>query len=75
MMLFESCQDSCSHSWALLWLKLRVASIAVVAHHPARAAGLGYDRIARNRYRIFGRYDTCLLSHPDHERRFLKAPL
>jgi predicted DCC family thiol-disulfide oxidoreductase YuxK len=33
-----------------------------------------YDRVALNRYRIFGKYDTCLLPDPDHERRFLKAP-
>ncbi len=33
-----------------------------------------YDRIALNRYRLFGKYDTCLLPTPDHERRFLKAP-
>ena len=30
-----------------------------------------YDRIALNRYRLFGRYDTCLLPSPDHARRFL----
>ncbi|MBK5411559.1 thiol-disulfide oxidoreductase DCC family protein [Pseudomonas sp. TH34] len=34
-----------------------------------------YDRIARNRYRLFGKYDTCLLPDPDHEQRFLKTPL
>ncbi len=33
-----------------------------------------YDKIARNRYRLFGRYDTCLLPDPDHEQRFLKGP-
>lgn len=33
-----------------------------------------YDRIARNRYRLFGKYDTCLLPDPDHARRFLKGP-
>ncbi|GAB7529508.1 thiol-disulfide oxidoreductase DCC family protein [Pseudomonas sp. 3A(2025)] len=32
-----------------------------------------YDRVALNRYRIFGRYDQCLLPTPDHEKRFLKA--
>ncbi|WP_263263285.1 thiol-disulfide oxidoreductase DCC family protein [Pseudomonas sp. RIT-PI-S] len=32
-----------------------------------------YDRIALNRYRLFGRYDTCQLPTPDHQRRFLKA--
>ncbi|NVZ36081.1 thiol-disulfide oxidoreductase DCC family protein [Pseudomonas sp. A4002] len=31
-----------------------------------------YDRIARNRYRLFGKYDTCLLPDPDHALRFLK---
>jgi predicted DCC family thiol-disulfide oxidoreductase YuxK len=32
-----------------------------------------YDRIALNRYRLFGRYDSCLLPDPDHARRFLDA--
>lgn len=30
-----------------------------------------YDRIALNRYRLFGRYDSCLLPAADHARRFL----
>ena len=30
-----------------------------------------YDRIASNRYRIFGKYDYCILPSPDHEARFL----
>jgi predicted DCC family thiol-disulfide oxidoreductase YuxK len=30
-----------------------------------------YDRIALNRYRLFGRYDQCLLPTPDHAERFL----
>lgn len=34
-----------------------------------------YDRVARNRYRLFGKYDACLLPTADHEQRFLKAPL
>ncbi len=32
-----------------------------------------YDRIALNRYRLFGRYDACLVPTPDHLRRFLKG--
>lgn len=31
-----------------------------------------YDRIALNRYRLFGRYDYCVLASPDHEKRFLE---
>jgi predicted DCC family thiol-disulfide oxidoreductase YuxK len=30
-----------------------------------------YDRIARNRYRLFGRHDSCLLPSADHAQRFL----
>jgi predicted DCC family thiol-disulfide oxidoreductase YuxK len=30
-----------------------------------------YNRIARNRYRIFGKYDTCPLSTPDQSAKFL----
>jgi len=30
-----------------------------------------YDRIARNRYRLFGRYDYCRLPDPDHHLRYL----
>ncbi|MBB2496133.1 thiol-disulfide oxidoreductase DCC family protein [Aquipseudomonas ullengensis] len=32
-----------------------------------------YDRIALNRYRLFGRYDTCLLPSADHAGRFLQG--
>jgi predicted DCC family thiol-disulfide oxidoreductase YuxK len=30
-----------------------------------------YDRIALNRYRLFGKYDVCLLPTADHEDRYL----
>ena len=30
-----------------------------------------YDRVALNRYRLFGRYDSCLIPNADHARRFL----
>ncbi len=30
-----------------------------------------YDRIALNRYRLFGKYDVCLLAAADNEHRFL----
>jgi predicted DCC family thiol-disulfide oxidoreductase YuxK len=33
-----------------------------------------YDRVALNRYALFGRHDVCLLPNPDHESRFLNAP-
>ncbi len=31
-----------------------------------------YDRIALNRYRIFGKYDYCSLPMADHETRYVK---
>lgn len=30
-----------------------------------------YDRIALNRYRLFGKYEECVLPNPDHKERFL----
>jgi len=30
-----------------------------------------YDRMALNRYAIFGKFESCVLPTPDHERRFL----
>lgn len=32
-----------------------------------------YDRIALNRYNLFGKYKCCMLPSPDHEERFLNA--
>lgn len=40
---------------------------------PRHLRDWSYDRIALNRYRLFGRHDFCLTPTPDHERRFLKA--
>jgi|GEM_PF-2157104 predicted DCC family thiol-disulfide oxidoreductase YuxK len=30
-----------------------------------------YDRIALNRYKLFGRYDACVIPDKDHDSRFL----
>jgi predicted DCC family thiol-disulfide oxidoreductase YuxK len=31
----------------------------------------GYDLTARYRYRLFGRFDSCLLPRPEHRNRFI----
>ena len=31
-----------------------------------------YDRIALNRYALFGKYDFCNLPEPDHDERYLR---
>jgi len=46
-------------------------AFAVLRVLPARLLDYGYDLIARNRYRLFGRYETCLLPAPEYERRFI----
>jgi predicted DCC family thiol-disulfide oxidoreductase YuxK len=38
---------------------------------PAWLLDIGYDLIARNRYRFFGRYDTCLVPTPQYKQRFI----
>lgn len=50
------------------WQPLRLLRV-----FPRSLRDWAYDRIALNRYRLFGKYDTCLLPNPDHEQRFLKA--
>ncbi|MES2820092.1 MAG: thiol-disulfide oxidoreductase DCC family protein [Pseudomonadota bacterium] len=49
------------------WRLLRVLRLV-----PAWLRNFLYDRIARNRYRLFGRYDSCLLPSADHAARFLR---
>jgi predicted DCC family thiol-disulfide oxidoreductase YuxK len=39
---------------------------------PRRLRDYFYDLFARNRYRLFGRYDTCLLPPPEVRARFLE---
>ena len=48
------------------WRLLRVARIL-----PRALRDWLYDRIALNRYRLFGKYDYCTLPGADHEGRYL----
>jgi predicted DCC family thiol-disulfide oxidoreductase YuxK len=32
-----------------------------------------YKVVARNRYRVFGKYETCLLPEPKHRKKFLEV--
>jgi predicted DCC family thiol-disulfide oxidoreductase YuxK len=38
---------------------------------PERVRDLVYDLVARNRYRLFGRRDVCVVPPPDVARRFM----
>jgi predicted DCC family thiol-disulfide oxidoreductase YuxK len=46
---------------------------ALLRVFPWRMLDWGYDRIARNRYRWFGRTDHCLLPAPEYRRRVLDS--
>ncbi len=32
-----------------------------------------YNLVARNRYKVFGKYETCMLPEPQHRNKFLDA--
>jgi len=51
--------------WRVLAAALRV--------FPKPLRTLGYTLVARHRYRLFGRYDTCLLPEKKYQDRFLDA--
>jgi predicted DCC family thiol-disulfide oxidoreductase YuxK len=40
---------------------------------PQRLRDWMYDKIALNRYKLFGQYNSILLPHADHSQRFLKS--
>ncbi|MGN8273731.1 thiol-disulfide oxidoreductase DCC family protein [Pseudomonas sp. SMN5] len=56
-------------------LPRRWRPVRLLRYVPRRLRDWAYDRIALNRYWLFGKYEICLLPHPDHERRFLKSPM
>jgi predicted DCC family thiol-disulfide oxidoreductase YuxK len=46
---------------------------ALLRFLPNGLKDFAYHRIARNRYRIFGRYDTCMAPSPAQRARFVKG--
>ncbi len=50
-----------------IWKTL--AAIAGIVPAPLR--DLGYRLVARNRYRLFGKFETCMLPDPGQRSRFL----
>ena len=47
----------------------RVAGLAKVL--PRFFRDWVYNLVARNRYRVFGKYDSCMMPEPKHRRKFL----
>ena len=52
-----------------LGLPWKIASVFWLIPRPIR--NWLYDRIALNRYLLFGKHEHCLLPRPDHKERFL----
>lgn len=48
------------------WGALRLLNLV-----PTRLLDFGYDLVARNRYRVFGRSDSCMLPSAEQRSRFL----
>jgi predicted DCC family thiol-disulfide oxidoreductase YuxK len=46
---------------------------AVVGFLPNRLLDIVYDVVAKNRYRFFGKYDSCSLPDRDRRSRFIEV--
>lgn len=78
VMLFDGVRHLCS-GWVRFAIvhdpqaNLRFAAIQLPHGQDfLRRRGLPTDRIARNRYRLFGRRDSCLTPTPELRGRFLE---
>ena len=63
-----------SKSAAALYIAARLGGVwkvAAVLRIPSWLRDLAYDLIARNRYRIFGKYDACPLPEARYRDRFI----
>ena len=60
---------------AVLWILRRLGGVwraaAALRVVPRGVRDVGYDLVARSRYRVFGRYGACPLPDPRHRARFL----
>jgi predicted DCC family thiol-disulfide oxidoreductase YuxK len=41
---------------------------------PTFLLNAGYDLIAKHRYRVFGKHDSCVMPLPEHRERFVGMP-
>ena len=48
-----------------------VAGVGKIIPRPIR--DMLYELVARNRYRVFGKYETCMLPESRHRAKFLDA--
>ena len=72
----EAGEKLLSRSYAVAYVLKQVGGIwklaaVVLDMMPRVLCELAYNAVARNRYRIFGRYDSCPLPSPETRSRFL----
>lgn len=60
--------------FSLRELGLPWSALSFVAAIPRQVLDPAYDLLARSRYRLFGRYERCVLATPGHEARFIGGP-
>lgn len=51
-----------------IWKGMGVARIL-----PEGLRNLAYNIVAKNRYRVFGKHDSCMLPDPKHKQKFLEV--
>ena len=76
-MVFVDGRDFYTRSAALLRILMglsfpwKLAAAGLLIPRPLR--DWAYERLARNRYRLFGKHDACVIPTPDHKSRILGA--
>ncbi len=66
--LYTKCRAFLAVMYTLSWPWRALTLLRLI---PRPLADWGYDRIARNRFALFGRRDTCMIPTPDLKARFL----
>ena len=51
-----------------IWKTMSVAKIL-----PKALRNIAYNIVAKNRYRVFGKHDSCMLPDPKHKQKFLEV--
>lgn len=71
-MIYERFDAFAATMAALGWPYKALAAIRII---PQPLNGFLYNRLAKNRYAMFGRYDTCMMPTPDLRARFIDGAL
>ena len=66
-----------SRSDAIIYVLTQLGGIwkalAVTKVLPKALRNIAYNIVAKNRYRVFGKHDSCMLPDPKHEQKFLEV--